>query len=165
MRFLYFPICLLLLLSACSKDEENEPNRKFFSFRMQETNVIAENPAAIFSPPDFTDIETSNDYYRLTITGTGVGNEEVTFFLTSDLDSLTTGTFTSGQGCSMSVLYPASGTFFLANDQNGSFTMNIYTLKDSIFEATFDASLIDTTGIASPALATTGFIRAIIKTN
>ncbi|MVT06663.1 hypothetical protein [Chitinophaga tropicalis] len=164
MRHLFLPMCLLLLLFAgCKKDEETEPLREFFSFTMRDIIVVGEKPSAILTPANLTDAETSNDHLRLTIKGTADGNESVTFVLKSDLKSLREGRFPAGQGNSMTILYPESGLTLQANDHYGSFSMEIISLQDSLLEARFDAQLIDASGIASPNFAANGFLRAIIR--
>jgi hypothetical protein len=164
MERLILPLCALcLLFSACAKDVENEPKRKFFSLRLLNEILLGENPKAVFTPAVLDDLATDNDYNRITITGTATSGEVLSFMLTPDFDSLTTGTYHSGEGNAMSIYYPATKTALVAGDGIGSLTMEVINVNDSLFEAKFEAQLIDTTGAIAPKTATDGFIRAIVS--
>lgn len=155
----------LVLFSACAKDQEETPVRKFLSVQLDSFVVVAENPVALISPANLTDTDPSNDMDKLTITATGLVDEDVTITLLGSTEGLATGSFYSQDGNSISIQYTAPDVSLIANQSIGDLTFTITKVQDSLIEATFNGTFIDTTGIILPRNATFGFVRAIVKHN
>lgn len=165
MRIILTILCAVLIFSSCKKDQQDEVARKFISFDLDSIIVIAENPAAVISTANLTDTDPNNDIDKLTITATGINNEQVNITLLGSTEGLTKGTFYSQDGNSISVYYPNANLSQIANQQVGTFTFSITKVKDSLIEGSFTGTLIDTTGALTPRNATYGFVRTIVKSN
>jgi hypothetical protein len=165
MRVTLTILCAVLILSSCAKDQQNEVARKFISFDLDSMIVIAENPAAIISTANLTDTDPNNDIDKLTISAIGMNDEEVIITLLGSSEGLTKGSFYSQDGNSISVYYPKANLSQIANEHVGTFTFSITNVKDSLIEASFTGTLIDTSGALVPRNASYGFVRAIVKSN
>jgi hypothetical protein len=164
MRQCFVITAILCLAIACSKDDE--PLRKFISLRVDGQVILAENPTAVITAANLTDSDPNNDFPILTITGTGGKDEEITFTLISETDTLKTGAYLSTQqGNGMSIHYNDSAYTMLADNNNGYLAFNLITVKDSLIEGTFSGLLEDTTGTLSIRPVTDGYLRAVITRN
>jgi hypothetical protein len=164
MRLILTMLCAAVIFSSCEKEPEQEVARKFISFEFDKSVVVAENPSAILSSADLTDSDPNNDIDKLTITARGNGQEDVTITLLG-VQTATSGDFYSKDGNSMSVYHAGPGIRQMANEQYGTFAFSFVTVQDSLVEASFSGTLIDTTGALSPKQVRFGYIRAILKAN
>ena len=165
MRVTLTILCAVLIFSSCEKDQQNEVARKFISFDLDSIIVVAENPAAVISTANLTDTDPNNDIDKLTITATGINDEQVNITLLGSTEGLTKGSFYSQDGNSMSVYYPNANLSQIANQRVGTLTFSITNVKDSLIEGSFTGTLVDTTGALTPRNATYGFVRAIVRSN
>ncbi|MCF6401390.1 hypothetical protein L3C95_00805 [Chitinophaga filiformis] len=165
MRLILTILCVVLIFASCEKDQQNEVARKFISFDLDSMIVVAENPSAVVSLANLTDTDPNNDVDKLTITATGSSDEQVKITLLGSSEGVTTGTFYSQDGNSISVYYPEANVSQIANQRFGTFTFSITHVKDSLMEGSFTGTLVDTSGILSPRNASFGFIRAIVTAN
>jgi hypothetical protein len=155
---------LSLVFIACSKDDE--PLRKFISMRVDGQVILAENPTAVLTAANLLDSDPNNDFPTLKITGLGSRGEGLTFTLISETDPFKKGYYLSTQqGNGMSVSYKDSIYTILADNNYGSLSFNLITVKDSLIEAKFTGNLEDSTGIISLRPVTDGYLRAVIKRN
>jgi hypothetical protein len=165
MRQCFVIAAIVCLAIACSKDND-EPLRKFTSFRVDGQIVIAENPSALLTPANLTDSDPNNDFPTLTITATSSGGDQLTFNLISETDPFKKGSYLSTQqGNGMAIHYNDSAYTMLADNNNGYLAFNLFTVKDSLIEGNFSGILEDTTGTLSLRPVTDGYLRAIIKRN
>ena len=164
MRQCFVIAAILCIAIACSKDDE--PLRKFISFKVGGQIIIAENPSAVITAANLTDSDLNNDFPTLKITGTGGKDEAISFTLISETDPFKTGSYLSTQqGNGMSITYNDSAYTMLADNNNGSLAFNLVTVRDSLIEGNFSGSLEDTSGTISARPVTDGYLRAIIKRN
>jgi hypothetical protein len=128
--------------------------------------VIAENPLAVLTPPNLTDTDPSNDHATLTITAITYGGEEVSFQLIGSADStLSTGTFLSQDGNTMSLYYSSVNAALLADADRGTLTLDITHLENNTLEGNFTGILADTSGTILPRIVTAGFLRTTVRSN
>lgn len=165
MRIALTILCAILIFSSCKKDQQNEVARKFISLDLDSMIVVAENPSAVVSVANLTDTDPNNDIDKLSITATGANDEQVSITLLGSTEGIPKGTFYSQDGNSISIYYPNANVSHIANQRFGSFTLTITNVKDSLFEASFTGTLVDTSGTLSPRNASYGFVRAIAKSN
>jgi hypothetical protein len=164
MRQCFVLAAILSLAIACSKDDQ--PLRKFISLRVDGQVILAENPTAVVIQPDLTDSDPNNDFPSLKITGVGGKGEGLTFTLISETYPFKKGSYLSTQqGNGMAVTYNDSAYTILADNNNGYMAFNLITVQDSLIEGNFSGLLADSTGTISIRPVTSGYLRAIIKSN
>ncbi|TWV99052.1 hypothetical protein [Chitinophaga pinensis] len=161
MRLILTIVCVALLVSACEK-ERHEEIRKFVSFQMDSVFFIGENPKAVITKANLTDTDPNNDIDKLTITASGEQAEKLNITLIGTSEGLDHGVFRSQDGNRFSVYYDEPNISQIADQTYGSFTLSISRIKDSLMEASFYGTAVDTSGTFNPKPVTHGYIRAIV---
>lgn len=164
MRPILTIVCVALLLSACEK-EQHEEVRKFISCQMDSIFFIGENPKAVITRADLTDTDPNNDIDKLTITASGEKAEKLNITLIGSSEGLDHGVFHSQDGNKFSVYYDKNNVTQLADQTYGSFSLSIKNVRDSLIEAEFYGTVVDTSGTFVPKPVTHGFLRAIVTAN
>lgn len=155
---------ILLLAGACNKDDAG-PLRKFMSFKVDDQIMLSENPVALITPGDTSDSDPNNDYPTAVISGVNKQGDAITFTLISENATFVPGSYPSSQqGNSMYITFAGNGASLLADDTHGSLDFRINLVHDSLIEASFSGTLVDTTGALSDKVLSEGFMRAILRT-
>lgn len=162
MRLILTILCAALLMSACEK-EQHEEIRKFISFETDSIIFEGEDPNAIITVANLTDTDPNNDMDKLVITVDGYAEDQLIITLLGNNEGITKSTFHSSDGNSLLRYSKISNITQIANQELGTFSLEITNVQDRLIEGNFYAMMIDTSGVLPPTEARHGFIRAIVK--
>lgn len=133
---------LFILAAACSKTKDDSQKRKFVSMILDDGYALSENPAAMIT---YTDVSTDNPtgFPMLVLSGFTYQKNFFSFAITSLTSDLHPGTYVSGQSGNSFTMLDSLSNVSTADESQGSFSLTIATIKDSVIQGTFNAVLID----------------------
>ncbi|UYQ93228.1 hypothetical protein MKQ68_24400 [Chitinophaga horti] len=151
-------VLVALFLFACTKEGTEPSTRKFISFKLDGVPYATElHSGTLFLPTSPDPLYNFSALYATALNDHGA---RAIISLKSEEAELKPGVYTSTKaGNSLSITLPFEGNDYLADDQTGDMTFQIYAKRDSVIEGSFAGTVTDAFGI--PRTVSNGAFRIV----
>ena len=157
-------LSIVVLLTACKKDDAPETKRKFISFKLSDSVMLSEQRnSAYYMPGDVRDSDPSNDYSQLLIAGYTSGQDVVNLRLYSEGPEISPGVYSNAFGGTAMFLEMKKNSDVLQADEDfGNITIILHQMQDSVAIGQFSATLVSQTDGSIQAVKD-GYFKVIYK--